>query len=133
MRSNRYNILAEINVTNLVDVILVLLIIFMITAPLLRTGVQVNLPQSRMKEMSPQEAVIVTLTKEGALYVDRQAVSRGDFTKVLSQMTVAFPGRPVLLQADQEVPYGRVIEVMDGIKSLGIERVGLVLQPVREK
>jgi len=129
MKSNRYTTLSEINVTPLVDVVLVLLIIFMITAPLLKSGMRVNLPPSAAKEIDPGQAEILTITKEGGLYWDREPITIEVLRERLEKRQASGRMKPVLLQGDQEVPYGRVVEVMDVIKELQIEKLGLVLKP----
>lgn len=129
MRKGRYSSISEINVTNLVDVTMVLLIIFMITAPLLRSGIEVNLPKSRAQDLRPHEGVVVTLTRADRLYVNDEAVSTDAFDARLLQRYTESGKKLVLLQADEEIPYGRVIHLMDRIKSVGITNIGLIVEP----
>jgi biopolymer transport protein TolR len=129
MKSNRYTTLSEINVTPLVDVVLVLLIIFMITAPLLKSGMKVNLPPSAAKEIDPGQAEILTITKEGGLYWDREPITIEVLRERLEKRQASGRMKPILLQGDTDVAYGRMVEVMDVIKELQIEKLGLVLKP----
>lgn len=133
MRSRRYTSLSEINVTSLVDVTLVLLIVFMITAPFLRSGMEVDLPQAAAKELSPEDAIIISVDKEGAVFWDKERINLEVLRQRLENRKASGRMKPVLLQGDKEVAYGRVIEVMDILKSLQIEKLGLVLKPVKPR
>ncbi|RMF61454.1 MAG: biopolymer transporter ExbD [Calditrichaeota bacterium] len=129
MKSGRYTTLSEINVTNLVDVTLVLLIVFMITAPLLRSGMQVDLPQTVAKEIDPRESVILTVDKEGKLFWNTEEISLVVLRERLQKRKASNRLKPILLQGDKEVHYGKVIEVMDILKELEIGKMGLILKP----
>ncbi|MCK5512529.1 MAG: protein TolR [Thermodesulfovibrionia bacterium] len=120
----RKQALSEINVTPFVDVMLVLLVIFMITAPLLQQGIDVNLPQAKGKELSPTERVIITIKKDGKIYVNK---SRTDITKLKAKLT-ALSDRNVFLKADKNVPYGVVVEVMGELREIGIDKLGMVTE-----
>ena len=133
MRRDRYNGISEINVTNLVDVTMVLLIIFMITAPLMRSGMQVDLPESKTTDLKQKEGIIVTLKKDGVILVDEKTVPADQLVTVLSRMIAAQGDQTVLLHADKAVPYGNVISVMDDIKQAGINHLGLVLIPEKDR
>ena len=128
MKSGRHTI-SEINVTSLVDVTLVLLIVFMITAPLLRSGMSVDLPQTRAKEIDPGKAIVLTVAKDGLLYWGREKISIHVLRDRLQKRQASNRLQPILLQGDKEVFYGKVIEVMDLLKELEIEKLGLVLKP----
>lgn len=130
MKSGKYTNLSEINVTSLVDVTMVLLIVFMITAPLLRSGMQVNLPQSAAKEITPEESIIITVAKDGQIFWKKEAISIEILKERLEKRIASNRLQPVLVQGDRDVPYGKVVEVMDIIKSLQIEKLGLILRPV---
>jgi len=121
----RRQALSEINVTPFVDVMLVLLIIFMVTAPLLQQGIDVNLPQAKSKELSPAERVIITINKDGKIYVDK---TRTDINTLKSKL-VLMTDRDVFLKADKEVPYGIVVGVMGELREIGIEKLGMVTEP----
>lgn len=117
--------LSEINVTPFVDVMLVLLIIFMVTAPLLQQGIDVNLPQAKGKELGPSERIVITIKKDGKIYLDKSSVDINALRTRLSTMT----DRDVFLRADGEVPYGIVVEVMGELREIGIEKLGMVTEP----
>ncbi|MFH1027853.1 MAG: protein TolR [Pseudomonadota bacterium] len=127
---NNRAVMAEINVTPLVDVMLVLLVIFMVTAPMMQQGVQVNLPKANTKAMTQaEETVIVTVEKTGKLFINKDEIT-GDSLK--SRLTTMFAGRgkkEVFLKADAGVPYGDVVRAMADIKGAGIERLGMVTEP----
>ena len=122
--------LAEINVTPLVDVMLVLLIIFMVTAPLLTAGVPVNLPDSRAKPLEPEnKPVQISLDGEGRLFVDETELADGDLPARLERIasTADGPEPPqIFLRADRGLDYGRVMRVMGELNRAGLNRVALV-------
>jgi len=121
----RRQALSEINVTPFVDVMLVLLIIFMVTAPLLQQGIDVNLPQAKGKEMSPAERVVITIKKDGKLYLDKSSVT----IETLRRDLIKIPNKEVFLKADKDVPYGIVVTVMGELREIGIEKLGMVTEP----
>jgi len=129
MKRAKYTSLSEINVTSLVDVTLVLLIVFMITAPLLRAGMKVDLPQTQAKEIDPGESIILTVDKTGALFWQKEEITLAVLRERLANRLASNRMKPILLQGDKEVFYGHVIEVMDIIKELGIGKLGLILKP----
>ncbi|UCF77960.1 MAG: biopolymer transporter ExbD [Candidatus Eiseniibacteriota bacterium] len=118
--------LSEINVTPFVDVVLVLLVIFMLTAPFIQGAVDVDLPRAEAKEVDLKEGLIVSISKEERVYLDREIVPLPDLEYKLSIFKDAFPGRPVFLRADKEVRYGFVVRVISILKKVGIENLGLV-------
>ncbi len=122
--------MSEINVTPLVDVMLVLLVIFMVTAPMMTTGVDVNLPQTKggaLDESTPP--IIVSITGEAAIYVNDRRASLADLAAIL-QAEHRTAGRPqVFLKADRAVPYGLVVQVMGALKAAGVEKLGMVTEP----
>lgn len=121
----RRQALSEINVTPFVDVMLVLLIIFMMTAPLLQQGIDVDLPQAKGKEMSPAERAIITIKKDGKIYLNKDKVTM----KILSATLSKNRNREVFLKADKDVPYGMVVTVMGELRSIGIEKLGMITEP----
>ncbi len=122
--------MAQINVTPLVDVMLVLLVIFMVTAPMMQQGVQVNLPKADTKGMNAQEdTVIVTVDKNGHTFINKDEVPSGDLRGKLSEMFATRTKKEVFLKADAGVPYGEVVRAMADIKGAGIERLGMVTEP----
>jgi biopolymer transport protein TolR len=120
-------VMSEINVTPFVDVMLVLLIIFMVTAPLLKQGLDVDLPKAKGKELPAEERIMVSVKKDGKIYLNRRAVSLSELTRKLRAISKRNP--TLYLQADRRVPYGEVVKIMGEIKSAGIEKVGLMTEP----
>jgi TolR protein len=119
--------LSEINVTPLVDVMLVLLIIFMVTAPLLQQGVDVNLPKAKGKDLPPEERITIVIKRGGNIFMNDNPVSMNGMVKKLSAISKLNPN--VFLKADRDVPYGLVVEVMGEIKEAGIEKLGMITEP----
>ena len=129
-QNNNRAVMAEINVTPLVDVMLVLLVIFMVTAPMMQQGVQVNLPKADTKAMTPaEESVVVSVDKSGKVFIDKEAIPAGDLRKRLSTLFATRAKKEVFLKADAGVPYGEVVRTMADIKGAGIERLGMVTEP----
>ena len=133
MKNNRYPTISEINVTNLVDVTMVLLIIFMITAPLLKSGIEVKLPTSGAPDIKPQDGVTVTLRQDGVVFINDEAVTSDAFDLLLLRRYDESGRELVLLQADEAIPYGEVIHLMDRIKSVGISNLGLLVEPAEDE
>ncbi|MBN2415716.1 biopolymer transporter ExbD [bacterium] len=133
MKRSRYTAISEINVTNLVDVTLVLLIIFMITAPLLRSGIEVKLPESEARDVQPKEGTTVTLREDGSIYINDSQVDPDQFEVRLLQQYQESGRKLVLLKGDERIPYGRVVTVMDMIKGAGISNLGLLVEPGRKQ
>jgi biopolymer transport protein TolR len=126
--------LSDINVTPLVDVMLVLLIIFMITAPMLQQGLDVNLPvASGTTQAEHGEQVILTVTKQGELFLNQTAYKLEALGPKLRALYQARPDRDVFLRADADVPYGIVVQVMDEAKKAGILKLGMITQPSTER
>jgi biopolymer transport protein TolR len=130
-RKRTYDALHDINVTNLVDVVLVLLIIFMIAAPMMQSGIDINLPQAKAAPEDMGEGVVVTITKAQQIYIDERVSNLDRFEGILGDVTQKKGSRSVFLRADKDVPYGLVIDVVGKIKSMGIENLGLVTEPAR--
>ena len=123
-----------INITPLTDVFLVLLIIFMVTAPMMQQGVQVNLPKADTKALTPQETtVVVSIERSGKLFINNTEVSAGDLRSRLSGMFATRAKKEVFLKADKDVPYGEVVQAMAEIKGAGIERLGMVTEPAQRR
>ncbi|MBU0713110.1 biopolymer transporter ExbD [bacterium] len=132
MKRTNYTSISEINVTNLVDVTMVLLIIFMITAPLMRTGLQVELPESKINDLKNKEGVTVTITRDGNILIENETVNLQQMGNYLTRRLSTEGNLFVLLHADKSVPYGKVISVMDYIKQAGFSNIGLVLTPGKD-
>ncbi|MCI4624651.1 MAG: protein TolR [Candidatus Magnetoovum sp. WYHC-5] len=121
-------VLSEINVTPFVDVMLVLLIIFMVTAPLMKQGLDIDLPKTEGTALeSDQDRFTITVKKDGSLYLNETLMSDEDLKSKLEAISKKNP--EVYLEADENVPYGKVAEVMAEINSVGIIKVGMVTHP----
>jgi biopolymer transport protein TolR len=128
MKFNRErDVLSEINVTPFVDVMLVLLVIFMVTAPLLQQGIDVNLPKAKGKDLPPEERITLIIKRNGAIYMNDNPVSLPEMRRKLESISTLNPN--VFLKADKDVPYGFVVEVMGDIKEAGIEKLGMITEP----
>jgi biopolymer transport protein TolR len=122
--------IAQINVTPLVDVMLVLLVIFMVTAPIIQQGVQVNLPAARSSAIpGTEEHLVVTVAKNGRIYLNDNVMTSGELGAKLRAIVKSQPGKQVYLRADQDVRYGLVMQTIAEIKQAGIERLGMVTRP----
>ncbi len=130
-RRGRRGLVAEINVTPLVDVMLVLLIIFMVTAPMMTQGLQVDLPETTSKALrQDEEPLVVSLSKESEIYLGKVKVSSSLLKQQLSAMSEDDKKtRPIYLHADKLVPYGQVVAVMSKIKQAGFARLGMITKP----
>ena len=121
--------MSQINVTPLVDVMLVLLIIFMVTAPMMQQGVQVNLPKADTKALTPKEdTLVVSVEQSGKTFINSTEISSDLLKEKLTSMLAGREKREVFLKADQSVPYGEVVKVMAQIKGAGVERLGMVTE-----
>ena len=126
--------IAQINVTPLVDVMLVLLVIFMVTAPIIQQGVQVNLPAARGSAVpGTEEPLVVTVAKNGKTYLNDNVMTLGELGAKLRAIAKSQPNKQVYLRADQDVRYGLVMKTIAEIKQAGIERLGMVTRPPSEE
>jgi biopolymer transport protein ExbD len=119
---------ADINVTALVDVAFVLLIVFMITAPLMQGGVDVQLPRAEARPITAKEGMVVSVDREGRIFIDETAVSLRDFRLTFSALVQSRKPKSVYLRADRRVPYGDVVRVLATIRTSGVTDVGLVAE-----
>jgi biopolymer transport protein TolR len=125
--------LAEINIIPLVDVVLVLLLIFMLTAPMMYRGIDVNLPKASAKPTAVEERMVLTVTKDRTLYLNEKPVPAASLD---TQLATAFRDRKdktLYLKADSGLSYGTVVETMDRVRRAGIERLGMVTEPARQQ
>ena len=128
MKTNRdRNVLSEINVTPFVDVMLVLLVIFMVTAPLLQQGVDVNLPKAKGKDLPPEERISLVIKRDRTIYMNDTPITMPQMRQKLEAISKLNPN--IFLKADKDVPYGLVVEVMGEIKEAGIEKLGMITEP----
>ena len=125
--------LAEINIIPLVDVVLVLLLIFMLTAPMMYRGIDVNLPKAAAKPTAVEERMILTVTKDRTLYLNDKPVALGTLETQLREAFKSRTDKTLYLKADAALAYGAVIETMDRVRRAGIERLGMVTEPTRER
>jgi biopolymer transport protein TolR len=122
--------IAQINVTPLVDVMLVLLVIFMVTAPIIQQGVQVNLPQAKAGAIpGSEELLVVTIAKNGKVYLNDNPLTLAELGDKLRAIRRLQADKQVYLRADQDVRYGLVMKAVAEIKQAGIERLGMVTRP----
>ena len=121
-------ITADINVTALVDVAFVLLIVFMITAPMMQGGVDVQLPQAQVRPLPANEGMVVSVDREGRIFIDQTGVSYNDFRVTFRSIVAARKPTGVYLRADRRVPYGDVVRVLAIIRTAGVNDVGLVAE-----
>ena len=126
--------ISQINVTPLVDVMLVLLVIFMVTAPIIQQGVQVNLPQAAAGAIAGQEEMlIVAINRSGKIYLNDNVMTLEELGQKLRAIRQLQPDKEVYLRADQEVKYGTVIKTIAEIKQAGIVKLGMVTRPLSEE
>jgi biopolymer transport protein TolR len=124
------DVLSEINVTPLVDVMLVLLIIFMVTAPMLHQGIEVALPKSEAQSLPTriEDPLVLSINRDGMVYVRDQPVHATKLVEVLTPMLRGRADQMVFLKGDRDVPYGRVVEVLDTLRRGQIVQVGMVTE-----
>jgi biopolymer transport protein TolR len=124
-------LMSDINVTPLVDVMLVLLIIFMVTAPMMIHGVKVDLPRTESKNIKTEEdPLLLTVTKKRDIFIEDYKIEYKDLRGKLEKIFAHRAGKEILLQADKEVPYGVVMRVMAQVKEAGITKVGMITKPL---
>ena len=122
--------MSEINVTPFVDVMMVLLVIFMITTPMLQQGVDVSLPKARGKALPASERVVVTVKKNSRVYINKAEVATTEIQKKLKLIFAGKENKEVFLKADKNVPYGLVATIMGEIREAGIDKLGMVTEPL---
>jgi biopolymer transport protein TolR len=127
------SLISDINVTPLVDVMLVLLIIFMVTAPMMTHGVKVDLPETESKSIKTQEdPLILSITKNNEIFIEDYKVELNDLGDKLSKIFANRAAKEILLQGDKNVSYGFIMTVMSQVKEAGITKVGMVTEPLRK-
>lgn len=128
-RAERTPLNAEINVVSLIDVMMLLMVIFMITAPMMQGGLDVALPRADARPLAPKSGLAVTLTKRGQLYVDDARLTLAEFRASFAALAAERARDGVYLRADEGVPYGLVVQVLAVIRAAGVQDVGLVAEP----
>ena len=125
----RLSTLSDINVTNLVDVTLVLLIIFILVAPFIRTGIEVKTPEVRdPNPLQMESSILVEIDKDSKVYLDRKQVVMADIGPAVALAKQALPDAPVLIDGDERVPYGVIVRVTDQIRQAGVTSISLVTE-----
>ena len=129
-RRERSPLNAEINVVSLIDVMMLLLVIFMITAPMMQGGVDVRLPTAEARPLEPKSGLVVTVNRSGEIFVDETRMSYQDFRASFRALAAPKSGQGgVYLRADQSVPYGQVVRVLAVMRQSGVGDIGLVAEP----
>lgn len=133
-KNNRRGLVSEINVTPLVDVMLVLLIIFMVTAPMMTQGIDVNLPETTANPLrQKEEPLLVTIDQQGTIFLNKIQVDRSLLKQQLTEKPKNEQENPIFLKADKAVPYGLVVSVMADIKEAGFDKLGMITKPEERK
>ncbi len=124
--------LADINVTPLVDVVLVLLIIFMVTAPVLQSGIEVQVPRTRTVKQITEERLVISINREQQVFLNNDPVNINEIAAKIHQKIRDPEGQAIYVRADENVPFGAFATVMDAVKSSGITNVSIVTQPLED-
>jgi biopolymer transport protein TolR len=124
--------LADINITPLVDVVLVLLIIFMVTAPVLQSGIEVNVPKTRTVKEITEERLVITIDKQQKVFLGSSPININQIGPTLRQKIRDPQRQSIFIRSDEDVPFGAFATVMDAIKQAGISNVSIVTQPLQE-
>jgi biopolymer transport protein TolR len=123
-------LVSDINVTPLVDVVLVLLIIFMVTAPMLQMGISVNLPRVQAKSMDvSEEKLVLTVNNEQEIFINKYKTTIADLKPKLESIFASRIDREIFMRADEKVPYGFVIQVMSEVRKAGVDKLGMITEP----
>jgi biopolymer transport protein ExbD len=128
-----YSPIPDINVTSLVDVTLVLLIIFMVAAPIMQSSVNISVPQASTAQPTDKDGITIVIQKNGKIKIDDASVEEENFDISFGQIYKASSGQPVFLKADKDVPYSKVLTVIDALRQIGVSDLGLVAEPGESK
>jgi len=131
---NNDRLISDINVTPFVDVMLVLLIIFMVAAPMMVQGVSVSLPEATAKQLpSGEDQLVISIDKDNRIYINDYNVSLDFFQEKLAKILKNRQDREVFLRADKGITYGMVVRVMSEVKGAGVEKLGMITEPIDKK
>jgi len=131
MTNSRKTLMSDINVVPLVDVMLVLLIIFMVTAPMMMVGVEINLPQTKAQSIKTQEdPLVLTVNKNGEIFLEEHTMKLEELGTKIETIFKYRRDKEVILRADKDIPYGFVINVMAEVKRAGVAKLGMVTEPL---
>ena len=125
--------LSEINVTPFIDVMLVLLVIFMVTAPMMQSGIGINLPQAETDSKPAEEGLMLTVTKDQFIHIGDSTININLLERRLTEYFTNKPKKVIYLQADKDLPYGVIVRIMDITKKAGIEQIGILTEPIDVK
>lgn len=132
MEDKRHRLMSEINMVPFIDIVLVLLIIFMISAPLMYRGIDINLPKSSVNTIKPEQRIILIVDRNRNIFVDDEIVPMIGLEAAIQKKRRPDSDATVYLKADKDVPYGTIVAVMDIVKGMGIDKLGMVTEPLRE-
>lgn len=132
MADRKYRLMSEINMVPFVDIVLVLLIIFMVSAPLMYRGIDVDLPQSSVNTIKQEQRIMLIVDRFSNIYIDGRKVQMSRVGSEIMQKRSEGADVTVYLKADRAVPYGTIVSVMDIVKGMGIEKLGMVTEPLME-
>jgi biopolymer transport protein TolR len=124
-----YRPIPDINVTSLVDVTMVLLIVFMVAAPIMKSAVDISVPQAVSAEPTDKEGITIVIQKSGKILIDDATVDESSFDVSFAQIYSSNSGQPVFLKADGDVPYSKILTVVDALRQAGVTDLGLVAEP----
>ncbi|MCL2219459.1 MAG: biopolymer transporter ExbD [Chitinispirillia bacterium] len=131
-RDRQKQLMADINLTNLIDVVFALLIIFMITAPMMTQGVQVDLPQTESQAVESNETLQITINELREIFIDQEPVSLVEFKKRFTEIFAGRDEMPVFVNADKAVPYGLVVRIISELQNAGVVKLGFLTTPLED-
>ncbi|MBN1577468.1 MAG: biopolymer transporter ExbD [Chitinispirillaceae bacterium] len=129
-KRRRKHIISDVNLTNLIDVVFSILIIFMITAPMMTQGVQVDLPKTESDNVESNQSIQVSINGRNEIYIDQQKVSLLDFRREFKEVFINRTDIPVFVNADKKVPYGMVIRIISELQNAGVVKLGFLTLPL---